>query len=225
MEALQAIDWSRWGLFGMGALMVLVGCGPATAEATAPLIAAGAALAAAALVFPRLRSIDFGGIVKAEIDSDESAHSSLRIDVWRLQRFAWLVCGNAAEARELVEEALAETKIARRHGSDRGVYALRTLVALLENAREHALLRAPAPRSGRARRGEPSDASEDFATLDCRPTVEALAALPVRVRLVYLLRCSWQLPVEEVVKIFSSSPDDVLAAVAQGRRALEAAAP
>ncbi len=225
MEALQAIDWSRLGLFGMGALMVYLGAGPAPSHATVALISAGAALAAAALVFPRLRSIDFAGILKAEIDSDDGAYRSLQVDVWKLQRFAWLVCGDIAEARDLVEEALAETRLARRHGGDRGAYTLRMLVGLLENAREHALLRRAPPRlqggRGRANAAAPG---EDFAALECRPTMEALAGLPVRVRLVYLLRCSWPLSVEDVVELFSSSPEEVREAVTQGRRALEAAA-
>jgi DNA-directed RNA polymerase specialized sigma24 family protein len=220
MDALSEIDWSRWSLFGMGLLMVLAGTGPVASEAAAPLIPTGAALAAAALVFPRLRSIDFG-VVKAEIDSDNAAHRKLQVDIWKLQRFAWLVCGNAVQARKLVEDALVETRLARRSGGDRGIYALQSLVSLLENAREHELLvRALPAQDGRDRSQESERMAEDVVSEECRPTMDALAALPIRVRMTYLLRCSWMLTVEEVVQIVSSSPSEVSEAVAQGRQTL-----
>ncbi len=181
----------------------------------ASLISAGAALTAAALIFPRLRSFDLG-IFKAELGPDAVASRNLRTDAWRLQRFAWLVCGDATNARDLVEEALAETRACRVSPGERGVYTLKSLVALLENAREHAWLRPPpATRKPRVR------LADDVASEDCRPTMEALAALPVRVRVAYLLHCSWLLSLEEVVKIVAQTPSEVSEAVARGREALE----
>jgi DNA-directed RNA polymerase specialized sigma24 family protein len=181
------------------------------------LITAGAVLAAAAVIYPRLRSFDLG-IFKVELGPDVVATRSVRTDVWRLQRFAWLVCGNATDARDLVEEALADTRSCRLPASERGIHTLKSLVALLENAREHAWLQPPA--AAHRRRASPA---EDVAAEDCRPTMEALAGLPVRVRMAYLLHCSWLLPLAEVVEIVAQTPSEVSEAVAQGREALKAA--
>lgn len=191
---------------------------PAVSQAAAPLIAAGSAAAAAALILPRLQSVDFGGVFKGEIKREEPATPGLRTDEWKLQRFAWLVCGNAEDARELVEEALANARVSRLPAAERGVYELRSLAAMLENVREHALLRRPASSRAR-RRSRPAD---DVVSEECRPTLEALAKLPVRARMAYLLRCSWLLSLEEVAQIVAGTPSEVSEAIAQGRLALAA---
>jgi DNA-directed RNA polymerase specialized sigma24 family protein len=191
---------------------------PAVKDAFTPLIGAGAALTAAALIFPRLKSVDFAGIFKAELTSGEAGQRRLRADVWKLQRFAWLVCGDATDARDLVEEALAETRLAKVSGGEQGAYALQSLVVLLENAREHAWLRRPS-----AEHGAGSRLADSVVSDQCRPTMEALARLPVRVRMEYLLHCSWLLSLDEVVKIFGCAASEVSEAVMQGREALKAA--
>jgi DNA-directed RNA polymerase specialized sigma24 family protein len=218
VEALRSdVDWSRWSLFGMGVLMVALGTAGPVKEAVAPLIGAGAALTAAGLIFPKLRSVDFGGIFKAELSSDEDQRPAVRTDVWKLQRFAWLVCGDATNARDLVEDALAETRAARLPSGARSAYTLQTLVGLLENVREHAWLRSPS-----ANHRPHTQLAAEVVSEDCRPTMEALAELPVQVRIAYLLNCSWRLPVEEVVKVLGCSASDVSEAIAQGRGALNA---
>jgi hypothetical protein len=197
--------------------MVAVGAvGHIDTQAIAPLIAAGAALAAAALIFPHLRSFDFG-IFKAEIEPDAAPSRKLQTDAWKLQRFAWLVCGDATDARNLVEEALAETRASRLPPGERGVYTLKSLVVLLENVQEHAWLQPP-PVTDKPHVPVASGVDSD----DCRPTMETLARLPVRVRVAYLLHCSWLLPLDEVVKIVAQTPGEVSEAITQGREALKA---
>jgi hypothetical protein len=190
----------------------------AVKEVHTSLIGGGAALTAAALIFPRLKSIAVAGIFTVDLTSGEDAHRGLRVDVWKLQRFAWLVCGDAAEARNLVEAALAEARLVKLSSAERGTYTLQSLVALLENARERGLLTPPSA----TRRSGPRLA-DNVVSDDCRPTMEALAALPVRVRMEYLLRCSWLLSLDEVVKIFGCPASEVGDAVTQGREALGAA--
>jgi hypothetical protein len=215
---LEEIDWSRGGLFAFGLLMVFAGAAlPAVSQANAPLIVAGSAAVAAAVIMPRLQSIDLGGVLKGEFRSDDSASTGIRVDEWKLCRFAWLVCGNAQEARELVEEALADARVRKLPAGERGVQELRNLAAVLENTRAHALLRRTPTRRKRERR-----TADDVADVSCRPTLEALSKLPVRVRLTYLLRCSWHLSVEEVGAILIAEPDEVNEAAAQADRALAA---
>ncbi len=219
MEALRAdVDWSRWALFAVGIAMVASGIDPVGHPAATPLIGAGAALIAAALIFPRLQSVDFGGIFKMELSSEGAAPRGVRTDVWKLQRFAWLVCGDVTEARDVVEDALVETRLAKPPSGERGTYTLREVVALLENLREHALLRPPS-----ATRRSRLQLADEVASDACRPTLEALATLPVRVRMQYLLHCSWLLSIEEVAKLFECADGEVSDAVAQGREALKAA--
>jgi DNA-directed RNA polymerase specialized sigma24 family protein len=221
---LDEIDGPRWSLFAFGLLLLVAGTAlPALSRgANAPLIAAGSAAAAAALILPRLQSIDFGGVLKGELRATSSADSegglSLRTDEWRLQRFAWLVCGDAQEARDLVEEVLAEARARKLPPGERGVFQLRSLVAMLENTRAYALLRAP--RAKRGSRG--SRPAETVEAVECRPTLEALAKLPIRVRVAYLLRCSWLLPIEQVAAILDCSPAEASGSVAEGRQALVA---
>ncbi len=219
MDTLRSdIDWSRFGLFGVGLFMVAAGVATehVAKQAVIPLIGAGALLTASALVFPRLRSVDFG-VFKMELGPDQAASRSPRTDAWRLQRFAWLVCGDAANARDLVEEALAETRSSRLSADGRGINTLKSLVALLENAREHAWLR-PSPATHKPH----VPLADDVASEEARPTMEALAKLPVGVRMAYLLRCSWLLPLDEVVKIVAQTPDEVSEAVVRGREAMQA---
>jgi DNA-directed RNA polymerase specialized sigma24 family protein len=219
---LSDIDGSRWGLFGLGLILLCVGTILHTAaQATVPLIGAGSAAAAGALLLPRLQSVDIGGMFKGELRSAATlaADSSpaLRTDEWRLQRFAWLVCGDAHEARDLVEEAMAEARARRLPAEQRGSFELRSLVAMLEDIRAHALLRAPAKRRSREQRG-PADVD----SVACRPTLEALAKLPVRMRIAYLLRCSWLLSADEVAAILGCPVAEASDAVEAGRRALAA---
>jgi DNA-directed RNA polymerase specialized sigma24 family protein len=216
---LEEIDWSRGGLFTFGLLMVFAGAAlPAVSQANAPLIVAGSAAVAAAVILPRLQSIDLGGVLKGEFRSDDLTTTGVRTDEWTLRRFAWLVCGNAQQARELVEEALADARMRKLPASERGTQELRSLSAMLENVQAHALLRRVRARGERDRRA-PAD---DIADEQCRPTLEALSRLPVRVRLTYLLRCSWLLSVEQVSTILTAEPAEVREATAQARQALAA---
>jgi hypothetical protein len=214
---LEEIDWSRGGLFAFGLLMVFAGAAlPAVSQANAPLIVAGSAAASPAVIMPRLQSIDLG-VFKGVFRSDDSASTGVRVDEWKLCRFAWLVCGNAQEARELVEEALADARVRKVPAGERGARELRNLAAMLENTRAHALLRRTPTRRRRERR-----AADDVADASFRPTLEVLSKLPVRVRLVYLLRCSWHLSVDEVGAILVAGPDEVNEAAEQAARALAA---
>jgi DNA-directed RNA polymerase specialized sigma24 family protein len=216
---LEEIDWSRWGLFPFGLLLVLVGATlPASATASGTLIATGSAFAAASVILPRLKSIDIGGVVTGEFRDKEEPTSGVRTDEWRLCRFAWLVCGNAREARELVEEALAEARVRRLPPGERGTQELRSLSAMLENAQARALLR----RASRRERDRRKEGADDVADERCRPMLLALSQLPVRVRVTYLLRCSWLLSVQEVGTILAAEPDEVNAATALARQALAA---
>lgn len=218
---LGEIDGTRWSLFGFGVLL-LAGGATLHSQATGSLIAAGSAAAAAALILPRLQNIDFGGVLKGELKSadsaPESAGSGVLTDEWRLQRFAWLVCGDAQEARNLVEEALAEARARKLPAGKRGAFELASLVAMLENMQARALLRAPRVKQG-SRVSRPAEAVE---AVECRPTLEALAKLPVRARIAYLLRCSWLLPIGEVAEILGCPAAEADAAVTEGRQALGA---
>ncbi len=195
--------------------MVAVGAAPAFQQAAAPLIAAGAALAAASLVYPRLQSIDFGSL-KIGLKPDEDVHRSIQADIWRLQRFAWLVCGDAESARDLVEEALADTRLLKLSPDERGALTLQSLVVLLENARERDWLRPPAEVHETR-----TPLADNVVAPDSLPIKEVLAGLPVRSRIAYLLCSSWLLPLDEVVKIVAGSPEEVREAVMQGRLAFE----
>jgi hypothetical protein len=207
------------GLFAFGLLMVLAGAAvPAVSKANGPLILSGSGAVAASVILPRLKSIDFGGLGKGEFRPDDSATPGVHADEWMLQRFAWLVCGNAQLARELVEEALADARVRKLSPAERGMQELRSLAARLENMQARALLRRRSVRRERNRRA-PAD---DIADEGCRPTLEALAKLPVRVRVTYLLRCSWLLSVEEVSTILIAEPAEVNEATALAQQALAA---
>ena len=216
---LEEVDWSRGGLFAFGLLMVVAGAAlPAVSQAKVPLILSGSGAAAASMILPRMKSIDLGGVLKGEFRAEDPATAGIRTDEWTLQRFAWLVCGNAQLARELVEEALADARVRRLPADERGVHELRKLSAMLENAQARVLLRRRSARRERNRRAPADDVADE----SCRPTLEALAKLPVRVRVTYLLRCSWLLSVEQVGTILVAEAAEVNESTALARQALAA---
>jgi DNA-directed RNA polymerase specialized sigma24 family protein len=217
---LEQLDLRRCGVFLLGAGLFafsVSGALPSTLEAT--LLVVGVGLVAVALLLGEVKSIDFAGVFKGEFVTDDPAQATgVHTDEWKLRRFAWLVCGNADEARELVEEALAEARVRRVPTGERGTQELRSLVAMLENTRAHALLRRKPSRPRRSGH----DGADELADEQCRATLEALGKLPVRVRVTYLLRCSWLLSVQEVAGIVSAEPVEVNSATELARQALAA---
>jgi len=218
---LGQIDWSRSGLFVLGLGLMLLGLARVPGStADAPLTVLGAGVVAVSLLLGQVKSIDFGGVLKGEFVAEGGSSSTgVHADEWKLCRFAWLVCGNVEEARELVEEALAEARARRVPAGERGMQELRSLVAMLENTHAHALLRR---RRTRHERRHGHDGVDELADERCRATVEALAGLPVRVRVVYLLRCSWLLTVPEVSAILAVGSPEVNDATERAREALAA---
>jgi DNA-directed RNA polymerase specialized sigma24 family protein len=217
---LEQLDLRRCGVFVLGAgLFVFSASGalPSTLEAT--LLVVGVGLVAVALLLGEVKSIDFAGVFKGEFVTDDSQRATgVHTDEWKLRRFAWLVCGDADEARELVEEALAEARVRKVPAGERGMQELRSLAAMLENTRAHALLRRKPARPQRSGH----DGADQLVDDQSRVTLEALGKLPVRVRVTYLLRCSWLLSVQEVGAIIAAEPADVNSATEQAREALAA---
>jgi DNA-directed RNA polymerase specialized sigma24 family protein len=217
---LEQLGLRRCGVFLLGAgLFVFSVAGSLPSASKATLLIVGVGLITVALLLGEIKSIDFAGVFKGEFVTGDSPHATgVHTDEWKLRRFAWLVCGNSDEARELVEEALAEARVRKVPSGERGTQELRSLVAMLENTRARALLRRKRLRP----RGSGHDGADELADEQCRATLEALGKLPVRVRVTYLLRCSWLLSVQEVAAIIAAEPVEVDSATEQARKALAA---
>ncbi|HXN36732.1 MAG TPA: hypothetical protein VN892_01725 [Solirubrobacteraceae bacterium] len=187
-------------------------------QAAAPLILAGSTATSAALTLPLLTSLPFGGGLKGanESVSVTAAVPTLRPNADRLQDFAWLACGDAQQARSLVEEALAEARARKLRGEERDAFTLRLLVAMLANVRERTLLGAT--RIARAKGASPQ--RQDVDDPKNQRTLDALDKLTAPVRIAFLLSSFWLMPSDGVAAILGWPLEQVASAVAEGSQAV-----
>jgi DNA-directed RNA polymerase specialized sigma24 family protein len=218
------LDWKRIALAVIGALVVGTACVPSLklgSVLTASLIAFGTTMMAVALVLPRLSvselEVALPG-VKAKIAQQEF-HRTFAPRAEDLQSFAWLASGDPVEARNLVEDALAETRRQGRNlpSSERDTFVLRVLVERLDTSSDRRLL---LPVLGQRVRGldeqPPVEVSEAQAALIAR-----FAKLELRIRIAYLLRVTFELPSAEVAHIVGRPQTEVEGDVERARRRLK----
>ena len=159
------------------------------------------------LLMPRLRNFEVGpGGVKATLaEGDEAFKVVFRAEADRLYRFAYFMCGDPDQARELVESALAKTRDQQRclASEERGAYALRTLLELLETVEERRWLRGPVAVRAASRRRQKVPAAADARI------VAALAELDIPARAAFLLRLDWMLTPEEAAHVLGKPPQVV----------------
>jgi DNA-directed RNA polymerase specialized sigma24 family protein len=207
---------------------LVIGVAVAVAGSKTWMLVAGSALVVAGSFLPRLTltGVELGfGPVKATLAAqDDEFRRAFQERAERFQRFAWLVCGDADEARGLVEEALAEARLQQRtQPIDKCIrYALCTLLDRLETAPDRRLLdglfgAAPKPRghAGESLRLEDRD----------RATMAALAGLPVGRRTAYLVRVFFGLPESEVAELVRRPLPEVHDDIVRAQRALEVLQP
>jgi DNA-directed RNA polymerase specialized sigma24 family protein len=192
--------------------------GPQKDAIASVLILLGAGELAVGLLLPRLTELEVGpGGFKTKLASnDDEFRIVFNAEAPRLERFAKLMCGDAALARELVEEALARTREQQRHvaRSGRGALALRTLTELLETAGERTWLR------GSPRSSNPSSSGSEARDPDSAIT-NALKQLDFPVRAAFLLRVDWPLRTHEVAEVLDRPVDVVRDDITRARHQLE----
>jgi DNA-directed RNA polymerase specialized sigma24 family protein len=166
------------------------------------LIVAGAAAVAIGVLLPRIDELTVGP-GRLEMTPPVSFVAGDE----RLSRFGHLMCGDAAQARELAEEALGIARLGRRTADERGPIALRALIDLLETAEERRWLHGKPKRAS----GTPPEIA---------PIIEALGELDFIVRVEFLLRVDWALRVEDVAALLDRSVDMIRHDVATARELL-----
>jgi DNA-directed RNA polymerase specialized sigma24 family protein len=205
---------------GVGAVMLLGGfVYPGSQAVTATtLIVLGAAQVAVGLLLPRLTEFEIGPAgLKTKIRPAEQAVAlSVAGEASRLNRFARLMCGNAEQARELVEEALVRTRRSGVRGRERDAIQLKVLLDLLDTAQERLWLEGRSVPDGVPQGGAGSDASAEEISA-------ALRQLPFAQRAAFLLRVDWSLPVDEVAAVLERPSDDVRKDIEIARRHLRPA--
>jgi DNA-directed RNA polymerase specialized sigma24 family protein len=186
------------GIFAAG----LVAPGHLAGVATT-LIVVGAGQMSVSIMLPRLAEFEIGpGGVKTKMATEASGPRRMfEAEADRLNRFAYLMCGDRGQARELVESALMRVrKQARRIPPDeRGADTLRTLVELLDTAPERRWL------SGMSGRGVMRDAPAEREDA----IVGALGRLDFPARAAFVLRVDWPLPLQEVSTLLGRPADEV----------------
>jgi DNA-directed RNA polymerase specialized sigma24 family protein len=204
----------------LGAVMLAAGFfyqGPKQDAIASILILLGAGELAIGLLLPRLNELEVGpgGFRTKLAAADNEFRVIFNAEAPRLERFAKLMCGEPSLARELVEEALARTEEQQRHlpRSERGAFALRTLIELLETADERIWLRGPP----RARVASATTAPRGRET----EITSALRELDFPVRAAFLLRVDWPLRTEEVAGVLDRDVDVVREYIARARAQLE----
>jgi DNA-directed RNA polymerase specialized sigma24 family protein len=185
-------------VFGAG----LVAPGGLAAVATT-LIVVGAGQMSVGLLLPRLTEFEIGpGGVKTKMDTETTRPRMLfEAEANRLNRFAYLMCGDRAQAREIVELALRRVNGRQRRipSDQRGVITLRTLIELLDTASERRWLRGIV--------AGPSDPQGDQTPADA--IVDALSRLDLETRAAFVLRVDWPLPPEEVALLMGRPEADI----------------
>jgi DNA-directed RNA polymerase specialized sigma24 family protein len=210
-------NWRGIGLCALGAGMLIAGFlynGPKKDTIASILILLGAGELAVGLLLPRLSELEIGpsGFKTKLASSDDEFRLVFNAEAPRLERFAKLMCGDAALARELVEEALARTREQQRHVAriERGALALRTLTELLDTAGERTWLR------GSSRSSHPPSNDEDARDADSA-IIDALQQLDFAARAAFLLRVDWPLRTDEVAEVLDRDMDTVREDITRAR--------
>ena len=208
-----------------GTVMLLAGFFYPGKQATAAttFIVAGAGMVAVGILLPRMRELEVGvGGFKTKVVNSQPTSPPpqplLDIQADKLTRFARLVSGDTAHARELVEEAFARSR--RRHRrippAERDAFIIRTLIELLDTADERRWLRGSPPHD--CIRPE-EDLPELGDTIDSA-VVHALQTLPFVRRVAFLLRADWLLKSDEIAMILERPGVDVDNEIALARDVL-----
>lgn len=186
------------------------------ATAATSFIVAGAGLVAVGILAPRLRELEIGPSgFKTKMVSDQPPQLILDVQADKLTRFAYLVSGDLAHARELVEEALARSRQQQRRlpTAERDMCAIRTLIELLDTVRERHWLRG----GSKDGTGQPED---DFPMPTNVTVVQALQGLPFSQRVAFLLRADWLLKIDEIAMVLERSVETVDSDVKSARETL-----
>ena len=221
----RAIDVRRVLAFVVAAACVVAGIvmsdGRHQTAVLLLFVAGGAVLAWATVLYRstlQLRELEIGiGVVKAKLGADRvEVRASVALETGALLRFAWLMCGDEHEARNGVEDTLAEARrVGRRlSASARNALELRTLLDRLETSANRRWLRGTSP-DPHPRAGQPAIADED------RRTIGALASLEFPARAVFLLRNYWPLTVDEVAFVVGRAREQVAAEIAAATKQVE----
>jgi DNA-directed RNA polymerase specialized sigma24 family protein len=203
-----------------GAALMALGLALGKAPGASPLIFIGAGQVTLAVLLPRVTRFDVGpsGVGATLAEGDAEFRVVFEAEADRLQRFAYLMCGDNEQARALVEDALGKTRVQQRRlsGEERGSYALRTLLELVENAEERRWLRGPTPARPASRRRRAPPDEEDPAI------VSALAELGLPARAVAVLCWHWDLNAEEIAAVVKRPTEEVRKDLSRAREQLRA---
>jgi len=179
--------------------------GSHSSVATASIVS-GAGLVVVAILKPKFREISFGPTGFSATVADDAALGGgaapmlLDVDTETLNRFAHMVSGDKALARELVEDVLARTRRYQRRipQDERDAFTLRSLIARLETAAESRWVRGIHP----VRRfAEAADDSDEV--------VQGLQELELRLRMTFLLRALLYLTVDQIAQLLGQPAEAV----------------
>jgi DNA-directed RNA polymerase specialized sigma24 family protein len=190
-----------------------------------PAITSGAILSALGLIYPKLREISFAGFAAKVADDDTDEHpvtpaargtrrdrplppELVKCEPAALNRFAHLVSADSQQAREAVEGALATVRIESRRMAEeeRAVLTFRTLIDLLDTAKERRFLRG---RLATARFGVEDESDHEI--------LQALQELDFYPRVGFVLSGEWGLRPGAIAKLLDQPPEAVELDLKQAR--------
>jgi DNA-directed RNA polymerase specialized sigma24 family protein len=201
----------------LGALLIVVALLLPGRETTAitTLIIVGAGDVTIAILWPYIKTFEIGAAgLKTELGPGPERGGALDISTADLTQFAYLACGDKAEARRLLEEALIRThqRRLRRRPARQEQRTIRALIELLDTARDRRWL-------GAGGRDEVPEASPAASVVD-HQVLGALQVLDLRPRVTYLLRTQLGLSTSDAAAILESDPAGVAGDFAAARQLL-----
>jgi DNA-directed RNA polymerase specialized sigma24 family protein len=205
-------------LLGFGAVLLVAAFfypGREAAAATTFSIA-GAVMVGVGVLLPRMRELEIGPAgVKTKLVAEQPPQIFLDKQADKLTRFAHLISGDPVHAKELAEDAIARSgqKQRRLPASERDMFAIRTLIALLDTVQDRRwLLGAEGVRPSRTD-GNPLTESNAVVAL-------ALQRLPFSQRVAFVLRADLVLRIDEIAMVLQRSVEDVSIDISNAREAL-----
>jgi DNA-directed RNA polymerase specialized sigma24 family protein len=200
-------------LFAFGLLLIALALGtPRLASSVVvALVVLGVSVAFVGATFQRIQELEIGpGGIKAKLKAiDAFAPILVDLDPDAVTRFAHLACGDGAQARELVEKALAKSAERRRQlpRDERDTYTLRRLIDLLDSAADRRWLHER----------EPAIAGPAVSGPASLKVIEALREVAFFPRVCFLLRTELDLLPREVSAVLECSLEQVTTSIDEVR--------